>query len=143
MAATSSNRKSGCKQNLCKKKKTENVNNYSFSLQSIFTRIERTIIKDKNNSRSLHASNHSLSNPAFRTHNINLLAPMHQFNRYFFYRYKRTYFLVRDLSMLSCDSLSSLTPRYRSLSNRPGLKSAGSRRSGRFVAPMTNTSQAL
>lgn len=56
---------------------------------------------------------------------------------------KWTYFLVRALRMLSCDLRSSLTPRYSSLSNRPGLKSAGSRRSGRFVAPMTNTSHAL
>lgn len=54
-----------------------------------------------------------------------------------------TYFRVKAFSMWSCDCWSPLTPRYKSLSKRPGLKRAGSRRSGRFVAPITNTSQAL
>ena len=57
--------------------------------------------------------------------------------------FQPTYFRVKARNIWSCDCWSPLTPRYRSLSKRPGLKRAGSRRSGRFVAPITNTSQAL
>lgn len=48
------------------------------------------------------------------------------------------YFLVKALSTLSFDSASVQGPTYKSLSNLPGRKRAGSIRSGRFVAPNKN-----
>ena len=67
-----------------------------------------------------------------------------------------THFLVMAFSIINFDCLSSHTSRYTSLSNLfisnrllpivntscylPGLKRAGSIRSGLLVAPITNTS---
>lgn len=47
-----------------------------------------------------------------------------------------TYFLVKASKTPTFDNVSAHGPTYNNLSNLPGLKSAGSNKSGRFVAPL-------